>query len=54
MEAVWLQHVWMSSNDHLYTKRHQMFAYMKLAWKWSSAKFLSKVHEDNNDVNFGL
>ena len=34
METMWLQHVWMSSNDQLYTKRHQMFAFMKLVGKW--------------------
>jgi len=31
-----------------------MFANMKLVGEWLPAKFLSEVHEDNNDVNFGL
>ena len=54
METMRLKHVRVCSNDHLYTKGHKMVGYMKLVGKWSSAQFLPKVDEDDNDVDVGL
>ena len=54
MDTMLLKHVRMCSNDDLHAKGHEMLCYMKLIRERFWKKFFSEVHENYNDVHFGL